>query len=108
MPPPREVARIVFPRTRLTAGVCAYGEVTHIVPREHELSFDVNEVGCLKNYTPGIIYEFYQDLKLKDAALPDGFYQEVRELTGSTDRLSAAALKELRNIRYLTPPPSQR
>jgi hypothetical protein len=104
LPPPREVARILFPRTRVCRNLLNYNMAMQVKAEKTTITVPVAEVPAV-NRSPIVYYILDHQLRLLDASPDDMFSLAAKAITGKFDPLTPADIAELRHLIYLTPPP---
>ena len=103
-PPPREVARILFPRTRATTRHRAFNMVSMMRQQGTDVAVATNEDTACFGTCPTVLFHFSPGLKLTNAVLGDNYYVYLLHKIGRRERLSADEESVLRHVRYLTEP----
>ncbi len=102
--PPREVARILFPRLRVAEGSARFNIVWDMKALGEEVVVSTNEDLACASVCPTVLFHFSAGLKLNQAGLGDGYYPYLLRKTGRRERMSAEEHSGLQKVRYLTEP----
>ena len=102
--PPREVARILFPRLRVAEGSARFNIVWDMKALGEEVVVSTNEDLACASVCPTVLFHFSAGLKLNQADLGDGYYPYLLRKTGRRERMSAEEHSGLQKVRYLTEP----
>ncbi len=102
--PPRELARIILPRTRATEDASRFNMVSMMRQQGTDVAVATNEDTACFGTCPTVLFHFSPGLKLTNAVLGDNYYVYLLHKIGRRERLSADEESVLRHVRYLTEP----
>ena len=104
--PPREIARMLIPRTRFSQSRDRYNAVSTI--RVYGSSLSVNSLECASEQGsgPNVIFQFSSELKLESFSATDSYLNALKRAGIKFEGFSREDQAILRNIRYLSGPPA--